>query len=198
MYGDPVFRFTVNTTTGANEDDGLFTVDRNGKLRGDHQYISALAFVRHRERAADFYNELAARDEHLSRDERLAAIHEAADSGRVPEGTYLCMDVFRTMSPTAVPLPDVFFDGPHDRLFDHDPTDEVYRQVRGPRGSRRTAGGWGMAAQRASTCALAAANSASVSAPWLCSSASLASCSTCPASSAGAAFAAGAAERACQ
>jgi hypothetical protein len=78
MYGDPVFRFTVNTTTGANEDDGLFTVDRNGKLRGDHQYISALAFVRHRERAADFYNELAARDEHLSRDERLAAIHEAA------------------------------------------------------------------------------------------------------------------------
>jgi hypothetical protein len=132
MYGDPVFRFTVNTTTGAGEDDGLFTVDRNGKLRGDHQYISALAFIRHREHAADFYNALSASNEHLSPDERLAAINDAADSGQVPQGTYLSMDVFRTMSPTAVPLPDVFFDGPRDRVFDHDPAAEVYRQVRGP------------------------------------------------------------------
>jgi len=42
------------------------------------------------------------------------------------------VDVFKTLSPTAVPLPGVFFNGPNDRLYDYDPAAEVYRQVRGP------------------------------------------------------------------
>lgn len=131
MYGDPAVRFNVNTATGAAEGDPLFVVDRNGKLRGDHQYVSALTFVRHRRRVSDFYDELAAATAHLSQDDRVAAIVAAEDGARLPEGSYHSVDVFRTLSPTAVPLPEVFFDGPHDRLFGHDPTIEVYRQLRG-------------------------------------------------------------------
>jgi hypothetical protein len=132
MYGDPVVRFGFDPTTGTTTGDGLFTVDRNGKLRGDHPYISAIAFVGERHHAADYYDRLAARNAHLSRDARLRALHAAANSGEVPDGSYLTMSVFATMSPTAVPLPEPFFNGPQDRWFAHDADDEVYRQVRGP------------------------------------------------------------------
>ena len=106
MYGDPVVRMTISKETGAAVGDAVFTVDRNGKLRGDHQYISAVAFVRTHIRLTDVPAEVAATD------------------------TYQTVDVFKTLSPSAVPLPDVFFDGPHDRLFDYDPAEEAYRQVR--------------------------------------------------------------------
>jgi hypothetical protein len=45
------------------------------------------------------------------------------------------------LSPRAVPLPDVFFDGPGDRLFDYEPDDEGIRRF-GDRRSRTTADGW--------------------------------------------------------
>lgn len=57
MYGDPAYRFAINADTGEAA-DGEFITTRNGKLRNDHPYISALALVAKRERAVDFYEEL--------------------------------------------------------------------------------------------------------------------------------------------
>jgi hypothetical protein len=65
----------------------------------------------------------------------------AEERGEVPEGSYHRVDVFKTLSPRAVPLPDVFFDGPGDRLFDYEPDDEGIRRF-GDRRSRTTADGW--------------------------------------------------------
>ena len=46
MCGDPVIRLSVSSSTGAALDAPIFTVDRNGRLRSDHPYISAVAIVR--------------------------------------------------------------------------------------------------------------------------------------------------------
>jgi hypothetical protein len=46
MCGDPVIRLPVSTASGTVLDAPIFTVDRNGRLRSDHPYISAVAIVR--------------------------------------------------------------------------------------------------------------------------------------------------------
>jgi hypothetical protein len=46
MCGDPAVRLPVSAGTGAVFDTPIFTVDRNGRLRSDHSYISAVAIVR--------------------------------------------------------------------------------------------------------------------------------------------------------
>ncbi|MEA2144815.1 MAG: hypothetical protein QOG59_402 [Solirubrobacteraceae bacterium] len=46
MCGDPVIRLQVGAVTGSAADSPIFTVDRNGRLRSDHPYISAVAIVR--------------------------------------------------------------------------------------------------------------------------------------------------------
>jgi hypothetical protein len=87
--------------------------------------------VRRRERAYDFFDELSKKNADLDTDARLDAIFAAERAGEVPGGAYHRIDVFRTLSPSAVPLPDAFFDGPNDRTFDFDESEGVYRQVRG-------------------------------------------------------------------
>lgn len=131
MYGDPTFTFTIDPETGGAVDDGQFIAGRHGKLRNDHPYLGAVAIVREREHAVDFYDRLRKGMDGRSADERLDAIFAARDRGEVPEGSYHRLDVFKCVSVAATPVPDDFFDGPNDRLFDFDEKLGAYRQVSG-------------------------------------------------------------------
>jgi hypothetical protein len=119
MYGDPAYRFAIDADTGEAA-DGEFITTRNGKLRNDHPYISALALVAKRERAVDFYEELLDGMEGALPEQKLGAINAAKDRGEVPEGYYHRLDVYRSISNMAAPLPAGFFNGPNDRLFEFD------------------------------------------------------------------------------
>lgn len=132
MFGDPMVSMTINTKTGTAESDPRFEFGRNGKLRADHPYISAVGFVRERARASDAIDDIRRRLADAQPQERVAAIHAAQDRGELPEGVYHRMDVFRTASPEAAPIPDGLFDAPMDRLFAYDPEAGTYGQVRGP------------------------------------------------------------------
>jgi hypothetical protein len=68
----------------------------------------------------------------LPGDDRWALITEAQDRGERPEGAYHRVSVFKTLSPSAVALPDVFFAGERDRVFEPDDEGTAYVQVRGP------------------------------------------------------------------
>jgi hypothetical protein len=132
MYGDPAFAFTVDAETGEAVDEGGFITTRNGKLRNDHPYISAVTVVFERERAVDFYDELLSAMDGASADEKMRAIHNAQDRGEVPEGHYHRLDVYRTMSVQAPRLPGELFSGPKDRLFEFDAEAGAYVSTGGP------------------------------------------------------------------
>jgi hypothetical protein len=53
MYGDPVVRVPASNGIASARGGAIFTVDRNGKLRGDHAYVSAVAVVRRNSLAMD-------------------------------------------------------------------------------------------------------------------------------------------------
>jgi hypothetical protein len=105
-------------------------VGRNGKLARDHQYISAVAVIGERERAADWQEMMRRRYAALPWRERMERIDEAEGQGECPEGTYHRARVFKTLSPSATPLPDVFF-GDDDDVFEPDENGTAYVQVRG-------------------------------------------------------------------
>ena len=132
MYGDPAFAFSVDAQTGDAVDEGGFITTRNGKLRNDHPYISAVAVVSQRDRAIDFYDELVAGMGGASADEKWQAINAAKDRGEVPEGHYHRLDVYRTMSARATPVPGELFNGPKDRLFEYDEEAGGYVWTGGP------------------------------------------------------------------
>lgn len=132
MYGDPAFAFSVDAQTGDAVDEGGFITTRNGKLRNDHPYISAVAVVSQRDRAIDFYDQLVAGMGGASADEKWQAINAAKDRGEVPEGHYHRLDVYRTMSARAAPVPGELFNGPKDRLFEYDEEAGGYVWTGGP------------------------------------------------------------------
>jgi hypothetical protein len=131
MYGDPIFTFQVDPETGGAVGEERFTTSRHGKLRNDHPYLSAIAVVSERPRAADFYDEQAESSTATTREEKIEEILGFQERGDVPEGSYYRADCFKTMSPEATPLPEVFFDGANDRLLEVDLDKEAYVQVRG-------------------------------------------------------------------
>jgi hypothetical protein len=118
MYGDPVVRMTIDPEIGAAVRDPEHGVGRNGRLARDHQYIGAVAVIGERERAADWYDEMGRRYADLPSKERWGRIMEAENRGERPEGSHHRASVFKTLSPTAVPLPDGFFAGSGDRVFE--------------------------------------------------------------------------------
>ena len=96
--GDPAFAFSVDAQTGDAVDEGGFITTRNGKLRNDHPYISAVAVVSQRDRAIDFYDELVAGMGGASADEKWQAINAAKDRGEFPRAITTGWYVYRTMS----------------------------------------------------------------------------------------------------
>jgi hypothetical protein len=132
MYGDPVVRMAIDPEAGAAVGQPEHGVGRNGRLARDHQYISAVAVIGERERAADWYEAMGRKHAELPSEERWDRIMEARDRGECPEGSYHYARVFKTLSPTAVPLPEVFFGGDGDRVFEPNDEGTAYVEVRGP------------------------------------------------------------------
>jgi hypothetical protein len=60
LYGDPTYRFTIDTATGRAVGDVEFFAGRNGRLRNFHRYISAVVVLRHRTNAQDWVDERSA------------------------------------------------------------------------------------------------------------------------------------------
>lgn len=73
-----------------------------------------------RARAIDFYDELVLGMAEASAEAKWRAINAAKYRGDVPEGHYHRLDVYRTMSAPAAPLPGQLFDRPKDRRFEYD------------------------------------------------------------------------------
>jgi hypothetical protein len=116
MYGDP------ELVAPWREDGSLgdFTAQagRNGKLRNDHPYLSAVIMLHCQAHAADWSARWIAEHRPKYPDVRdLTAAFLKAAHTEAPEGEDVFVDVFETFSDSAVPLPRSVFDGPRDRRF---------------------------------------------------------------------------------
>ncbi|MFJ2937939.1 hypothetical protein ACIO8G_34890 [Streptomyces sp. NPDC087219] len=124
MYGD----LTLNAPLEPEGVLGEFraVAGRNGKLRNDHAYISAVAVVRREDHAAlwaaqwfDEHREAfgpgGAEDGDQGTRAMVAAFAEASKDA--PEGDDIFLEVFETLSDSAVPLPRDVFNGPRDRRW---------------------------------------------------------------------------------
>jgi hypothetical protein len=129
MFGNPGFVGNFNAEKGEVEGGFRFEYGRDGRLRNDHPYISAVAILRERSRADKYYNEWRTKWkqtrkplEHPTTDEIIAeAMAEQAawkvsdESRHVPEGNFYVIEVMTTGSPDAVPLPENVFDCSADK-----------------------------------------------------------------------------------
>jgi hypothetical protein len=127
MFGNPGFVGKFNAEKGEVE-NFEFELLRDGRLRNDHPYISAVTILRERLRADDYYNEW--RTEWRKTREpldhpttvQIIAEHETEQvawnaseaSKKVPEGHIYIIEVMTTGSPDAVPVPKNVFDCPRD------------------------------------------------------------------------------------
>lgn len=118
-------RHRADWTTGANPK--LTIVDpETGERVGNHEYISAVAILRHEDLAfkqwshrwKDERRDLGSGD---PRDHALAFLEQAAGDD-VPHCDDVYLDVFHTISDQAIPLPRDAFGGPHDRHWVPDDT----------------------------------------------------------------------------
>ena len=91
---------TIDPTIGAAVGAPEPGVGRNGRLARDHQYI-----IGERDRAADWSEMMRRRHAELPWQERASRIDEAAARGGGTEGTYHRARVFKTLTPSATPLP---------------------------------------------------------------------------------------------
>jgi hypothetical protein len=115
MYGDLSYSAALLEDGSMEELTGV--LGRNGKLTNDHQYISAVAIIRRRdfaaEWAANWFDENRIRFDLNDAEGMITAYREAVASG-VPIGDSVSVEVFETLSETAVPLPRTVFNGPED------------------------------------------------------------------------------------
>ncbi|HUW87877.1 MAG TPA: hypothetical protein VMW30_05830 [Candidatus Paceibacterota bacterium] len=113
MYGDISTLFTPGPGTGFSAQN---QVGRNGKLTTDHQYVSAVVVVtkheKNREYLDGFIKELFSKEQV---DIEMVKELVEAEEGKlgIEEISYRCA-VFETVSSECAPLPETFFDGPHD------------------------------------------------------------------------------------
>jgi hypothetical protein len=144
LYGDPIIEIPINTESGGPAGEARHTVGRNGQIRLQHQYLSAVVALRHREHVQDWSDQNWARikEEHpidpgdydaIAELGKIAmeSAHEAKAHGDIPEGGYFYAEVFTTLSETAAPLPQDVFDGPRDTRWDYDQATENYQLTRG-------------------------------------------------------------------
>lgn len=148
LYGDPVWKITIDAETGAPVGETEYGADRNGQIRNRHQYLSAVVALRRRTEAQDWSDALWARlkqEHHFDpvRDPEgatrvaelaLTETHAAEDRGQIPNGDYLFAEVFVTMGAEAEPLPENVFDGAHDSRWEFDAATGNYVRVRSPDG----------------------------------------------------------------
>jgi hypothetical protein len=58
LYGDPVWKMTIDTETGEPVGEPEYGADRNGQIRNRHQYLSAVVALRYRTHAQDWSDAL--------------------------------------------------------------------------------------------------------------------------------------------
>ncbi len=130
MYGNPRYVGNVNAAEGQVEEI-RFELGRDGRLRNDHPYISAVALLHERNIAREHYDTwrktwTAAREplvrstqEEIEREveAEFAAWREHGAENEAPSGKVYRVDVMTTGSPDSAPLPDDFFNGPRDTRF---------------------------------------------------------------------------------
>jgi hypothetical protein len=144
LYGDPIIEIPINTKTGGPAGEAQHTVGRNGQIRMQHQYLSAIVALRHREHVQDWSDqnwEQVKAENPIEAGDYDAVVElgkiamdraqEAKARGEIPEGGYFRAEVFTTLSETAAPLPRDVFDGPRDTRWDYDQVTENYQLTRG-------------------------------------------------------------------
>lgn len=61
LYGDPIIELPISVEGGGPAGEARHTVGRNGQIRLQHQYLSAIVALRHREHAQDWSDQNWAR-----------------------------------------------------------------------------------------------------------------------------------------
>ncbi len=121
MYGDPSVEVSLNPDGATTE--WRTVLGRNGKLRSDHAYISAVATLNTRSFEQDFvdtwWEDNVPDDDRRTENaaELLRASRLALEAADVREGCYTWVEVVEALSEEAVSLPRTVFDGPRDRRY---------------------------------------------------------------------------------
>jgi len=116
MYGDLTLQVPVLVDGALGDFRGV--AGRNGSLRTDHPYVSAIAVVRREDHAAQWAGAWFDENRAQFGDDTRALVAGFAEASKdAPEGDELYLEVFETLSPRAVPLPRDVFDGPRDRRW---------------------------------------------------------------------------------
>lgn len=137
LYGDPSFTFSADGTAKffLGRNGRLHVTEPDGSEHGNHPYLSAVAVLRsiytneawaeamNQARAAGFLEPLSGVRE-MTR--IVMSMGEQAVAG-------ICLDVYETVSPSAVPLPRNFFSEPNDTRWGA-VAPGMYGQIAGPHG----------------------------------------------------------------
>lgn len=136
LYGNPGWTIPINQATGRAVGEGRFELGRDGKLTNNHPYLSAVVLLRRRELASDASQQILAEARERfgkepkagkERQERMVALLEELNSHQSPEGHCFYVEVIETLSDSATPLPDDWFDGERDRRWRCN--DEAYYEL---------------------------------------------------------------------
>jgi hypothetical protein len=125
IEGDPVV--ARNSRSSAPP---IHTVGRNGELRRDHAYISAVVMLYERLHARDYFDELAERERDRAHEERIHAILNGVQNA--PEGGYMFAHTYVPGGLEAQPLPGVFFRGQRDLVLEYSYDEQRYVVVHEP------------------------------------------------------------------
>ncbi|MFI9588098.1 nuclease-related domain-containing protein [Streptomyces sp. NPDC052236] len=113
MYGDLEMQAPMLSDGSLGEFRGAAGL--NGKLRNHHAYISAVAVARRRDHSAQWAAEWCDAHEAEFGDDVTGLVAALAEAHQdAPEGDEVFLEVFETLSSTAVPLPRDIFNGPGD------------------------------------------------------------------------------------
>lgn len=129
MYGDITVEIPLSAegtdadatwTTGTNRKLAVVDPETGERIGGHHEYISAVAVVRHDDLAfkewSRRWKEQRRGPSSDTREEAVAFLEEASGGG-VPHSDDVYLDIFETISDQAVPLSRDVFNGPHDRRW---------------------------------------------------------------------------------
>jgi hypothetical protein len=126
LFGDLIVTFRVGPD-GKAVTEPQWAAGRNGRLRDNHPYISAVAGLHKGDLEWDWWQEWHERRRPTSArldadivalaQERTAAAEKAAREEDIPTGTYYRLDVILNPSEQATPLPPAFFFGERDTVW---------------------------------------------------------------------------------
>lgn len=145
LYGNYEYRVPISAETGGAAGPGAVGLGRDGRLKTNHPYMSAVAILRCRENRQDALDALSAETKAQPGWEDMPTAVQAdvlfdvvnANSADFPDGDYLYVDVIDTMSASleegpALPLPDSWFsEHPRDSRWRYNPAG-YFECVRGP------------------------------------------------------------------